>query len=140
VHLRQSVQWIFAREQKLRCQLKLSITDLFKPEHELVHEFVLQNSKDDWQTGADMKMIEQALLQLKQKALIIDPTLRAAAEAALAKMRHQAEVLEVKMLRAAKRKIQNDLSKITKLKSRLFPGNGLQERIENFVSFYLLYG
>lgn len=140
IHLRQSVLWIENRQAKMRTQLDISITDLFKPETELVHDFIRTNSSDDWQTTTEMHNIDQALLQLKQKAIRLDPTLKASAEAALAKMRHQVEVLEKKMLRAEKRKMQQVVEQIGKLKNALFPGNGLQERIENFLHYYLTYG
>jgi bacillithiol synthase len=140
VHLRQSVLWVHEKEAKLRARLGLSIADIFKPETDLVREYIKQNSKDDWQTDAEMKNLEHILLQLKQKAVQLDPTLRASAEAALAKIRHQAQVLEKKMLRAEKRKMQDRLSQIVKLKTHLFPNTGLQERVENFMSYYLTYG
>jgi bacillithiol biosynthesis cysteine-adding enzyme BshC len=138
--LRQSVLWITEKERKLREQLALSISDIFQPETELIHQFVKKNSTDDWQVDSEMKALEQLLAQLKQKAVHLDPTLRASADAALARMRHQVQVLEKKMLRAEKRKLQDRILKIAKLKQHLFPKGSLQERTENFMPFYLLYG
>lgn len=87
-----------------------------------------------------MDMVEQAMAQLRQKATILDPTLRSSAEASLAKMRYQMQVLEKKMLRAEKRKMQDQLLRINKLKEHLFPNGGLQERVENFITYYLHHG
>jgi len=140
IHLRQSVLWIPAKERKLREQLHLSISDIFKTETELVHQFVLENSSNDWQTAGEMTTIEQTLAALKQKATTLDPTLRASAGAALARIRYQVQLLEKKMLRAEKRKMQDQLHKVVRLKTNLFPGNGLQERVENFITLYLQYG
>jgi bacillithiol biosynthesis cysteine-adding enzyme BshC len=140
VFLRQSVLWITGKESKLRQQLALSIPDIFQPETELIHQFVKKNSTDDWQVDNEMKALEQLLAQLKQKAVIVDPTLRASADAALARMRHQVQVLEKKMLRAEKRKLQDRILQIAKLKDHLFPKGSLQERTENFMPFYLIYG
>jgi bacillithiol synthase len=140
VHLRQSVLWVGQKENALRTQLGLELPDLFKPENELVHAFVLKQGHDEWQTDKEIQMLEQTLHTLKQKAVKLDPTLRASAEAALAKMRYQVAVLEKKMLRAEKRNMHDQLARIAKLKSHLFPGGGLQERVENFISFYLLHG
>jgi len=44
------------------------------------------------------------------------------------------------MIRAEKRKQEQAVSQIAALKDKLFPGNGLQERIENFIPFYVKYG
>jgi uncharacterized protein YllA (UPF0747 family) len=140
IFLRQSVLWSTGKESKLRRQLGLAISDIFQPETELIHEFVKKNSADDWQVDNEMKTLEQLLGQLKQKAVLLDPTLRASADAALARMRRQMQVLEKKMLRAEKRKLQDRILKIAKLKEHLFPKGSLQERTENFMPFYLIYG
>ncbi len=138
--LRQSVLWIGATESKLREQMELSVPDIFKQEVQLVREYVTKHSTDDWQTNEETEAIETIFQSLKQKATSLDPTLSAAAEAALTKMRHQLLALEQKMLRAEKRKMQTHVSRITKLKNILFPANSLQERVENFSEYYLQYG
>ncbi len=140
VMLRQSVLWINKREHELREKLQLSVKDIFKPEPILVKNFVAAHSSDDWQTGEEAAMIENAMLALKLKAVSLDTTLRSSAEAALVKMKHQLEVLEKKMLRAEKRKMQIDMQRITRLRSVIFPDDSLQERKENFMSWYLRYG
>ena len=140
IHLRQSVMWIGNRERELMAQEGLSVEDVFKPETELIHQYLLKHGEDDWQTEKEMGIIEQTLGELKRKATALDPTLRASAEAALAKIRYQVHGLEKKMLRAEKHKMQTRLLKLSKLKAHLFPGNGLQERVENFIGYYLKYG
>jgi uncharacterized protein YllA (UPF0747 family) len=44
------------------------------------------------------------------------------------------------MLRSEKRKFEAQHRQIKKVKQQLFPNNNLQERIENFSSFYAKYG
>ncbi|HRO42312.1 MAG TPA: bacillithiol biosynthesis cysteine-adding enzyme BshC [Flavipsychrobacter sp.] len=140
VHLRQSVVWINSKNKKLREQLGFSISDLFKSETTLEHKLVVAQSTGNWQTKNEMDIVEQTLQQLKQKATALDPTLSSSAEAALAKIRNQMQVLEKKMLRAEKRKMHDQLARISKLKKNLFPNNGLQERVENFMEYFLKYG
>ena len=140
VHLRQSVLWIGITQSKLRKQLELSVPDIFKPELELVRDYISKHSTDQWQTQDETIAIEKILQSLKQKATGIDPTLRSSAEAALTRMRYQLTVLEKKMLRAEKKKMQTPLLRITRLKNVLFPANSLQERVENFSEYYLQYG
>ena len=55
-------------------------------------------------------------------------------------MKHQLVEMEKKMLRAEKRKNETQIARIERLKKALFPGNGLQERVENFTEYYLEYG
>lgn len=140
VLLRQSALWISSHAAKTRKQSGLSIEATFRKELDLVKDYVLQNSEDDWQTSEETVVVEKTLEQLKHKATALDPTLRSSADAALTKIRHQLQVLEKKMYRAEKRKMQTQLARITKLKKMLFPNDGLQERIENFLPYYLQYG
>ncbi|XZF13902.1 bacillithiol biosynthesis cysteine-adding enzyme BshC [Chitinophagaceae bacterium MMS25-I14] len=140
VMLRQSAMWINPYAAKLRRELGLSIKDLFQPELQLVRSYIAQNSQDDWQTEQESQSLEKIFCGLKQKATALEPTLKGSAEAALTKMRYQMQVLEKKMLRAEKKKMQVQLSRITRLKETLFPNGGLQERIENFIGYQLIYG
>ena len=48
--------------------------------------------------------------------------------------------LEKKLLHSEKKKHENALNQISKIKKQLFPNNGLQERFDNFTSFYLNHG
>jgi len=138
--LRQSVLWLTPAQSKMRKQLDFSINDIFKPEGVLIKEFLLKNSNDDWQTHEEAIAIENVLGNVKQKAVALDPTLRASAEASLVKIKYQLQVLEKKMLRAEKKKMQVHLAKIAKMKNNIFPNNGLQERVENFSEYFLAYG
>jgi bacillithiol biosynthesis cysteine-adding enzyme BshC len=140
IHLRQSVLWIGSLQSKQRRQLALTTTDIFKPESDLAKEYVSKHTNEDWGTKNETLSIEDILSQLKQKATAIDATLTASAESTFAKMRYQLAILEKKMLRAEKKKIQIPLLKINRLKSSLFPSHGLQERVENFTEYYLQYG
>jgi bacillithiol biosynthesis cysteine-adding enzyme BshC len=138
--LRQSILWIEPGNAKRQEQLGLSVQDIFKNEAELVRQYIAKNSSDEWQTDEEAKAIEQILNELKRKATSLDPTLRASAEAALAKIKYQLQVLEKKMLRSEKKKMQEQLLKITRLKNALFPNNSLQERVENFSEYFIQYG
>lgn len=138
--LRQSVLWLSPAQVKMRKQLGLSVNDIFKPEGNLIKEFLLRNSTDDWQTHTESAAMEKILCEVKQKAITLDPTLRGASEAVLTKIKYQLQVLEKKMLRAEKKKMQLQLSRITKMRNSIFPNNGLQERVENFATYFLDYG
>lgn len=140
VLLRQSVLWVNKREHELREKLDLSVADTFLPQHELEKEYVARHSKDNWQTGKEAIAMEQLMTGLKTKAIALDTTLQGAADAALAKMKKQMDVLEKKMLRAEKRKMNVDLERIQRLLTEIFPDGSLQERKDNFMAWYLRYG
>ena len=44
------------------------------------------------------------------------------------------------MLKNEKKNHQQSLLQISQLKTKLFPNNGLQERYDNFIPFYLKHG
>jgi bacillithiol biosynthesis cysteine-adding enzyme BshC len=140
IQLRQSVMWLDALQEHLRRQTGFEIKDIFRPETTLIRDYVTMHSEHDWQTGNETAAIQTIMNQLKQKALMLDPTLKGSAEAVMAKMRYQLQVLEKKMLRAEKKKMQVQLLKISRLKESLFPKQGLQERVDNFLSYFLTYG
>jgi bacillithiol biosynthesis cysteine-adding enzyme BshC len=140
IHLRQSVMVVDDVSAKLREQLGLNMRDVFKPEEELVKQYITEHSADDWQTSNEAEALEQLFAQVSQKVTTLDSTLEKAAAAALTKMKRQLEVLEKKMLRAEKRKLETEVARISKLKRKLFPGHGLQERVDNFMEYYLEYG
>ena len=48
--------------------------------------------------------------------------------------------LEKKLIRHEKKKHESSLNQITKIKKQLFPNNKMQERHDNFSSFYLKDG
>ena len=138
--LRQSVLWVSDPMSKLRRSLEFNTTEIFRSEMQLVREYVARHGTDQWQTGDEHAAIENIFRSLGAKAASLDPTLKSAADAALTKMKYQLSILETKMLRAEKRKMQVQLTRISKLKACLFPNGGLQERVENFSEYFLLYG
>ncbi len=137
---RQSVLWITSEYAGLRKKTGLSIQDLFRPVLELETELVKEHSGTNWQTQEEHRQLEELLKSLQKKATNIDSTLTASAEAALTKMKKQLTVLEKKMLKAEKRKSEVIIGRMHRLTQGLHPMGGLQERTENFISYYTLHG
>jgi len=140
VYLRQSVMWVSKYAGDLYKELELSMQDVFKDEEALITEYVKRHTDNSWQTTGEDSIIDQTLHQLKEKAVKVDSTLGSSAEAALAKIKKQLAILEQKMLRAEKRKMEVQLARIHRMKTALFPNGGLQERVDNFAEYYLDHG
>jgi len=140
IFLRQSALWVSTRAEKKRKELQLSVTDLFQDEHSLISRYVTEHSSADIRLNPDVEALEKVLNNMKEKATNVDTTLTLSAEAVLARMRKQASTLQHKMLRAEKRKQNVQVERISSLKKELFPGDNLQERVENFAEYYLQYG
>ena len=79
----------------------------------------------------------QHLFQLlKDKAGAVDKSLLQHVEALQAKAIKPLQELEKKMLRAEKRKYEAEQRHIQQVRAALFPKDGLQERIDNFMPYY----
>lgn len=138
--LRQSVQWIPTSVKEKMLDLSLSLQDIFLSKTDLTKAYLNKSTPNELQMGEEKTKLEQIFKQLEQKAIALDPTLKAAAGAALHKINHQVEVIQLKMQRALKKKNAVDIARIEKVKDLLFPQEKLQERVENFIEYYPYYG
>lgn len=138
--LRQSALWIDKQSTELQKKTGLTDEEMFRSSENLVKSFVFKHTHKDLQLEDMRQQMTQVFEQIKNKATGIDVTLRASAEAALTKMRHQVDVMEKKMIRAEKRNMAEQTSQIYKLKNRLFPNESLQERYDTFMPYYLEQG
>jgi bacillithiol synthase len=114
--------------------------EIFLSADSLIKNYIRKAGSDELQLNGTRKNMDEMFALLKEKAVAIDPTLEASVMAEKAKMEKGLEHIEQKMIRAEKRKQEQSVNQITSLKEKLFPGNGLQERIENFLPFYIKYG
>lgn len=138
--LRQSVLWIDAAASQLQHKTGLTDEELFLPSEKLARFFVQKHTSKDLQLEDTRQQMNQVFEQIKNKAIHIDVTLRASAEAAITRMRHQLDTMEKKMMRAEKRNMAEQLSQIYKLKNKLFPNESLQERYDTFMPYFLEQG
>lgn len=136
--LRQSVMWVSEGQQELKEKVKLSYDELFLPRDAAARAYI--SARAPWTLPTEHDQLEILLSSLREKARAIDPTLSRSADAVLARMQHQLESLEGKMLRALKRKEATALDRIARLQDMLFPGGGLAERVDNFMPYYLEHG
>ena len=89
---------------------------------------------------AVIKKTEELFRELTERAGAIDSTLKQHV-AALEKRSIQYLVeLEKKMLRSEKRKHSDKINQLRSIREAIFPGNNLQERVENFSGFYAKWG
>lgn len=121
-------------------KLGLKVSDLFQNENELMKQIVSQNSNHRVSLNGNFEKAEELFEQIKLQAGAIDPTLMQHVAAIKTRSLKTLQELEKKMLRAEKRKFSDQQRQIQKLKEILFPKNGLQERVENFSSFYAKWG
>lgn len=130
-------------EKKWREKLErtgLNYTEIFHPVDELMKKLVFKNSKHQVALNGNFEKAEVLFEEISRQAGSIDPTLSIHVQALKARSLKNLQELEKKMMRAEKRKFSDQERQIQAIKSVWFPGNGLQERKENFSGFYAKWG
>jgi len=125
-------------EQGLRQRiekLNLSLEDLFGDKDKLVKRYALQQQPFDIER--EKEALRKEFLSIRAQISGVDKTLGAATDAELQKNLKSLEALEQKAIRAIKQKNEQSINQIETIYGRLFPNNVPQERVENFLRFYL---
>lgn len=138
--LRNSFLVLQQKWQPVLKKVDLSVADLFKPDDELMKQVVEKHSANAVSLNGTVEKAEALYEQIRLQTVAIDQTLSRHVTAIKTRSLNELQALEKKMLRAEKRKFGDQQRQISKLKENLFPGNGLQERAENFSGFYAKWG
>ena len=134
--LRNSFLIVNERNQKLLQKLKLNAVDLFKGKEFLLNEIVNKETNFSLNLTNEKKEFENIYDQIESVVKRIESTLQQHVEALEKRHVKALNALEKKMFRAEKRKFVDQKNQLNKIFSVLFPGDGLQERTENFMLFY----
>ena len=130
--------FLVMNEKQYQTIKKLGLTeaDIFKEEHVLMKQIVDINTNSNYALNGELKSFEDLYTILENRSAEIDVTLKHHTEALKTKAIKKLVELEKKLLRAEKRKFSEQQQQIQKIKSLLFPGGSLQERVENVSGFY----
>ncbi len=120
--------------------LGFTITDLFKPEQDLMNVLVKRDSTVQLTLEKERQVIHEFYTGLKNTAGAVDKTLQPHTEALEKQALRKIDALEKKMLRAEKKKFEAQQRQLHNLRSQIFPHHNLQERIENVMPFYAKWG
>ena len=137
---RNSLLWLDKGSVKRMKKLELSVQDLFTETEALLKEFVKAQTDNELTIAEEKEQLQHLFTSIASKARDIDPTLAKAIEAEYTRQAKSVENLEGRLMRAEKQKHETALNQIRNLKEKLFPNNGLQERYDNFLGFYVRQG
>ena len=137
---RDSFQVITPEQKNIMDQYNLTITEMAMRTDMLLNYLTEKLSANQLNVATETDNLMVWMDKIKLKAQDIDPTLGPSIEAEKIKLLKTIDHLEKKMLKAEKSKLEVKLNKIKKLKEKLFPENGLQERNESFLTYYAEYG
>ncbi|NRA51143.1 MAG: bacillithiol biosynthesis cysteine-adding enzyme BshC [Phaeodactylibacter sp.] len=137
---RNSVLVVDKGTQKRLKKLEVSEEALFGDVEALIKMYVKENTEHEISLAEEKNELERLFKVVEQKAQRVDPTLLKAASAEGARQLNSLNQLENKLMRAEKQRYETAVNQIRNVKEKLFPKNGLQERHDNFIQFYLKYG
>jgi bacillithiol biosynthesis cysteine-adding enzyme BshC len=118
-------------------KLKLSHKDLFREFTDWKNEYISDHSKVDIHLGGEKKKLQEIFDQAVLSVKSIDPTLENAYTSAKVRATKILDQLSVKVRKAEERKFGEELDRMKAVQAYFFPGGSPQERVENFMKFYL---
>lgn len=121
-------------------KIGLKPEELFKSTDSLVFELIENSTEVPLHTDHVHAGIIKLFDELSGNYKHIDATLVPAIEAEKQKTVKSIQTLEEKARRSLKKKNETLVNQLKSVKEKLFPGNGLQERHENGLAFFQLYG
>jgi bacillithiol biosynthesis cysteine-adding enzyme BshC len=138
--LRNSFLIIEKKWQEKLVKTGMSLPELFRPAEELFSEIVKKESQSQLDLAKEIGDAHHYYEHVKKISASVDPSLSQHVEALQAKALKPLRELEKKLLKAEKRKFEEQQKLVYAIKSALFPWNNLQERIDNFMPYYAEWG
>lgn len=115
----------------------LSVKDLFLDLQSLKTKFIKENSENVIALDHEKDVLNQVFQSILHKGLAVDQSLEGMIGAESAKTLKGLENIEKKLRKAEEQKQETAIKQIENIKEKLFPGDGLQERKENILNFYI---
>ncbi len=140
VLLRNSFLLIDTGTQKKMDRLGLSPEELFMDVSVLINNYVKKHSVSSLDLSAEKQALDTIISGIVEKAIAVDRSLDKTVMAEKQNILNAILKLEAKLLKAEKSKMDAELLQFHSIKNKLFPLGGLQERHENFMSWYLTEG
>ncbi|MFT4535296.1 MAG: bacillithiol biosynthesis cysteine-adding enzyme BshC [Saprospiraceae bacterium] len=137
---RNSVMIINKGLNKTMDKLGFSTSDLFQTEDELINQYINANTEVEIELDDQKTTIQKAYEEIANKSKQVDPGLAKSVLAEMTKQLKNIDQMESRMKRAIKSQQEVQVNKIGKMKDKLFPNNGLQERFDNFMPHYMDIG
>jgi bacillithiol biosynthesis cysteine-adding enzyme BshC len=132
---------VIRNNHKLKMEkIGLSSEAIFRPAEELMEEYIRTHS--DRQLSLEKQLQEMRVFYgtVKDISGEVDKTLEQHVERLEAQAMQKLEELEKKIVRAEKKNHEEVRRRIYDVREALFPQNNLQERIDNFIPWYAIYG
>lgn len=138
--VRNSALVISAKQHDKLKKLNLSTEDLFLNQNSFINKKIRKISNIDIDFSPQKKLLEEQFKELYDLAEQTDASFLGAVKAQEVKQKKGLDHLEKRLLKAQKRKLKDQVLRMTEIQNELFPGQSLQERNQNFSELYLEIG
>lgn len=123
-------------ERKL-VKLETDVKELFYDDDKIRKRYVENKNTGEVDFTEEQQLLDKAFELLRKKAEAADKTLEGMALAEKQKVVKIAEGVEKRITKAVETKFKTDIEQLQGLRAKLFPGGDLQERVDNFLNFYI---
>ncbi len=138
--LRNSVLIKTKKQAKKLQNLDISNEELFLNRDRFINRKVRKISNINIDFSEEKNVLKQQFENLHKLAEQTDKSFLGAVKAQEEKQLKGLDKLEKRLLKAQKKALSDQVSRMTELQNELFPNGSLQERNANFSEFYLEYG
>lgn len=138
--LRNSALLVEADKLKKLNRLAVDISSLFLKQKDLLDKMTHEYSEINIDFSAQKEHLKEQFSELYIIAKRTDPSFFGAVAAQEKKQLNGLVNLEKRLLKAQRKKHEDQLNRLTLIQDELFPGQGLQERYANFSEFYSRHG
>jgi bacillithiol biosynthesis cysteine-adding enzyme BshC len=128
-----------AQHKKLQ-KLNISNEDIFLKRNAFINKKVRDISNITLDFSEQKEVLQKQFESLYKLAEQTDKSFLGAVKAQEIKQLKGLDNLEKRLIKAQKRKLSDEVTRMTDLQNELFPNQNLQERNTNFSEFYLEYG
>ncbi|QLE02405.1 bacillithiol biosynthesis cysteine-adding enzyme BshC [Galbibacter sp. BG1] len=138
--LRNSALVITEKQAKKLEKLNITLSQLFLKRHSFINRKVREISNIDINFDQQKEHLVQQFEEMYRLATLTDKSFLGAVKAQEVKQLKGLEHLERRLLKAQKKKLADQVSRMTDLQNELFPNQSLQERTDNFANIYDEFG
>jgi bacillithiol biosynthesis cysteine-adding enzyme BshC len=140
VLLRNSALLISEKQSLKAKKIQVTLEDLFNKQTLLIDKKIKEISDIEIDFTIQKEFLQQQFNALKEIAKQTDVSFVGAVNAQEAKQLKGLNVLEKRLLKAQKRKLSDQVNRLSTLQDELFPKQHLEERTRNFSEYYLELG
>lgn len=138
--LRNSFTFVDKKTAALIKSLRLEEADFFETQKELIDRIVKRDATVKLSMSDEKLGLIKLYKQIRSDATVVDNTLERHVWSLQSQTLQKIEQLEKKMLKAAKKRFDAELRQVQKVKEKLYPSGNLQERVDNILPYYSVYG